>query len=391
MRFDTQRWELSVAAVETPEEPRLEPDAGALHVLVTGGAGYIGSHATMMLLELGHAVTVVDDLSRGNLGAVRVLKSLAPPKKLRFVEGDVGDVTVLQKALPTVDLVVHFAAVAFVGESTRDPLRYYLNITGNTVRLLHAMSKFNVDRMIYSSTCAVYGNPTQMPITEESPTKPLSPYGFAKLASETAIRDYARSNPKFHAVLLRYFNVYGADPRGLLGEYPPVALRAQGRISTACFDAALGFVDELVVHGTDLPTRDGTCVRDYIHVVDLVRAHLAAIHAASNEVPVYNVGTGRGVSVREFVEACKAVTGKPLNIREEAESRSGDPAEVFADPLKINRELNWTAHFTNVTEGLATGWRWREKHPHGYAVSDVGELSNGSRGDAHVLRRAGTL
>ena len=309
------------------------------HVLVTGGAGFIGSHATMRLMDEGYAVTIVDNYSRGNPGAIAALRKMAPRGKLRVVEGDLGVREDVERAFVKypVDVVIHFAAIAYVGESMADPNRYYHNITSNTVIVLETMQKFGVKRLVYSSTCATYGNPDVLPITEKTPTVPINPYGKAKLYAETAIRDYAASDPSFRAAILRYFNVFGSDPEGRLGEFPRPELRHHGRISGACFDAALGLIPELVVMGTDFPTRDGTCVRDFIHVTDLVDAHLAVVGHVANPPVLYNVGTGKGVSVREFVEGCKRVTGAPIKVREQRESRPGDYAEVYADVTKIGR------------------------------------------------------
>ena len=338
------------------------------HVLVTGGAGFIGSHATMRLLEDGYAVTIIDNYSRGNEGAVEVLKNMAPRGKLRVVRGDLGIRDDVERAFAKhpVDAVIHFAAIAFVGESVAFPLQYYHNVTVNTVTLLETMQKFGVNKLVYSSTCATYGNPKKLPITEKTPTNPINPYGKSKLYAEVAIRDFAHANPGFNAAILRYFNVFGADPEGRLGEYPRPALRAHGRISTACFDAAQGFIPELKVMGTEFPTRDGTCIRDFIHVTDLVDAHLAVIGHVANPPVLYNVGTGKGVSVREFTEACKRVTGVPIAVREEAKPRPGDYAEVFADVTKIRNDLGWTARYTDLEESLGHAWQWRKAHKHGY-------------------------
>lgn len=266
-----------------------------------------------------------------------------------------------------VDAVLHFAAIAFVGESVADPLNYYTNITANTLALLRAMRHEGVNKLVYSSTCATYGNPEVMPITEESPAIPINPYGRAKLASEDIIRDFAQSHADFRAVILRYFNVYGADPKGRLGEYPPPSLVRQGRISTACFAAALGHIPKLQIYGTDFETPDGTCVRDYIHVTDLVDAHhLAMDRALTNPPSLFNIGTGRGVSVREFTAACLDVTGRNITI-EELPRRPGDYAKVYASPEKIFKVLGWKAKFIDVREGLATAWKWRSRHVNGYS------------------------
>lgn len=345
------------------------------HVLVTGGAGFIGSHGTLKLIEEGHVVTIIDNLSRGNEGALRALKREISrqgksKRSLRVIHGDLGDVNVLNAAFdtsPKLDKVIHFAAVAYVGESMADPNKYYKNVTSNTATLLQAMDRFNVNELIYSSTCATYGNPEVLPITEKTPTVPINPYGKSKLFAEEAIRDYAFANPEFRAVILRYFNVFGSDPKGRLGEYPRPELRKHGRISGACFDAALGNIEHLLVMGTNHATRDGTCVRDFIHVTDLIDAHVLAMEKGTTNPPsLYNIGTGRGVSVKEFVEACKKVTKMPIKIVEQKEARPGDYAEVYANVDKIEKELGWKARYLDIEESLGHAWKWRKKHRNGY-------------------------
>ena len=354
--------------IETLHLSRSDGRAFPGHILVTGGAGFIGSHATMRLMDEGYAVTIIDNFSRGNPGAIDALRHMAPRGKLRLVHGDLGVREDVQNAFAKyqVDAVIHFAAIAYVGESVADPLRYYHNITSNTVLLLETMKQFDVNKLVYSSTCATYGNPEVLPITEDTPTVPINPYGKAKLYAEDAIRDFARANPGFDAAILRYFNVFGSDPDGRLGEFPRPELRHHGRISGACFDAALGLIPELVVMGTDFPTRDGTCVRDFIHVTDLVDAHLAVISHVANPPVLYNVGTGKGVSVKEFVEGCKRVTGARIAVREQKESRPGDYAEVYADVSKIKNELGWSAKFTDLEESMGHAWAWRSAHKNGY-------------------------
>ena len=345
------------------------------HVLVTGGAGFIGSHGTLKLIEEGHVVTIIDNLSRGNEGALRALKREISrqgksKRSLRVIHGDLGDVNVLNAAFdtsPKLDKVIHFAAVAYVGESMADPNKYYKNVTSNTATLLQAMDRFNVNELIYSSTCATYGNPEVLPIIEKTPTVPINPYGKSKLFAEEAIRDYAFANPEFRAVILRYFNVFGSDPKGRLGEYPRPELRKHGRISGACFDAALGNIEHLLVMGTNHATRDGTCVRDFIHVTDLIDAHVLAMEKGTTNPPsLYNIGTGRGVSVKEFVEACKKVTKMPIKIVEQKEARPGDYAEVYANVDKIEKELGWKARYLDIEESLGHAWKWRKKHRNGY-------------------------
>ncbi|KAG6523703.1 hypothetical protein ZIOFF_013579 [Zingiber officinale] len=320
-------------------------EPGVTHVLVTGGAGYIGSHAALRLLKDSYRVTIVDNLSRGNLGAIKVNRIFA------------------ENAF---DAVMHFAAVAYVGESTLEPLRYYHNITANTLVILEAMAAHGVKTLIYSSTCATYGEPEKMPITELTPQNPINPYGKAKKMAEDIILDFSKKSD-MAVMILRYFNVIGSDPEGRLGEAPRPELREHGRISGACFDAALGIIPGLKVKGTDYTTSDGTCIRDYIDVTDLVDAHVKALDKAMpNKVGIYNVGTGKGRSVKEFVEACKKATGVNIKV-DYLERRPGDYAEVYSDPSKINRELNWTAHYTKLEESLSISWRWQKLHPSGYS------------------------
>ncbi|KAJ6823263.1 putative UDP-arabinose 4-epimerase 2 [Iris pallida] len=347
---------------------RREP--GVTHVLVTGGAGYIGSHAALRLLRDSYRVTIVDNLSRGNIGAIKVLQEQFPePGRLQFILADLGDAEAVNKifAQNAFDAVMHFAAVAYVGESTLEPLRYYRNITANTLMVLEAMAANNVKTLIYSSTCATYGEPEKMPITEETSQFPINPYGKAKKMSEDIILDFSKRTD-MAVMILRYFNVIGSDPEGMLGESPRPELREHGRISGACFDAALGIIPGLKVKGTDYATADGTCIRDYIDVTDLVDAHVKALDKAEpNKVGIYNVGTGKGRSVKEFVEACKEATGVDINI-EYLSRRPGDYAEVFSDPSKINRELNWTAQNTDLSKSLQVAWRWQQAHRNGYAA-----------------------
>ncbi|KAJ6796296.1 putative UDP-arabinose 4-epimerase 3 [Iris pallida] len=345
---------------------RHEP--GVIHVLVTGGAGYIGSHAALRLLKDSYRVTIVDNLSRGNIGAVKVLQELFPgPGRLQFIYADLGDPKAVNRIFEynAFDAVMHFAAVAYVGESTLEPLRYYHNITANTLVVLEAMAAHGVKTLIYSSTCATYGEPEKMPITEETPQRPINPYGKAKKMAEDIILDYSK-NTDMAVMILRYFNVIGSDPEGRLGEAPRPELREHGRISGACFDAARGIISGLKVKGTDYQTVDGTCVRDYIDVTDLVDAHVKALDKAKpNKVGIFNVGTGKGRSVKEFVEACKKATGVKIKV-EYLERRPGDYAEVYSDPSKINRELNWHAKYTDLQESLRVAWRWQKSHRNGY-------------------------
>ncbi|KAG6794192.1 UDP-arabinose 4-epimerase 1-like [Populus alba x Populus x berolinensis] len=341
---------------------------GVIHVLVTGGAGYIGSHAALRLLKDGYRVTIVDNLSRGNLGAVKVLQELFPePGRLQFIYADLGEPKTVNSIFSqnAFDAVMHFAAVAYVGESTVYPLKYYHNITSNTLVVLESMAANDVKTLIYSSTCATYGEPEKMPITEDTPQVPINPYGKAKKMAEDIILDFSK-NSDMAIMILRYFNVIGSDPDGRLGEAPRPELREHGRISGACFDAARGIVAGLKVKGTDYKTHDGTCIRDYIDVTDLVDAHVKALEkAVPGKVGIYNVGTGMGRSVKEFVHACKKATGVDIKV-DYLPRRPGDYAEVFSDPSKINRELNWTAQYTDLQKSLQVAWRWQKSHQNGY-------------------------
>lgn len=352
----------------TTLSPFARREPGVTHVLVTGGAGYIGSHATLRLLKESYRVTIVDNLSRGNIGAVKVLQDLFPePGRLQFINADLGDPKSVDKIFSenAFDAVMHFAAVAYVGESTLDPLKYYHNITSNTLVVLEKMAAHGVKTLIYSSTCATYGEPTKMPITENTPQVPINPYGKAKKMAEDIILDFSKKSD-MAVMILRYFNVIGSDPEGRLGEAPRPELREHGRISGACFDAARGIIPGLTVKGTDYTTSDGTCVRDYIDVTDLVDAHVKALQKATpGNVGIYNVGTGKGSSVKEFVQACIKATG--VNIKVDfLGRRPGDYAEVYSDPRKIKAELNWTAQHTDLHESLKTAWKWQKAHRNGY-------------------------
>nr|XP_034893851.1 probable UDP-arabinose 4-epimerase 3 isoform X1 [Populus alba] len=325
----------------------------------------------------------LDNVSRGNLGAVKVLRDLLPePGRLLFIYADLGDAKAVNKifAENALDAVMHFAAVAYAGESTMEPLRYYHNITSNTLVVLEAMAAHKVKTLIYSSTCATYGEPVKMPITEQTPQLPINPYGKAKKMAEDIIIDFSKTtdmavmilsqhSDQNNAHVYRYFNVIGSDPEGRLGEAPQPELRVHGRISGACFDAARGIIPGLKVKGIDYKTADGTCVRDYIDVTDLVDAHVKALaHAKPRKVGIYNVGTGKGRSVKEFVEACKKATGVDIKV-EYLNRRPGDYAEVFSDPSKIKQELNWKAQYTDLKKSLQIAWKWQKSHLNGYSHS----------------------
>ena len=336
-----------------------------MRVLVTGGAGYIGSHASLRLLDEGHEVTVVDSLFRGHQGAIDALQAVGGGR-MRFVRADLADTEVLAGVLRDgrIDAVLHFAALTYVGESVEKPAEYFrVNLDGS-VSLLAAMRTAGVRRIVFSSTAATYGEPSQdaMPITERTPQRPINPYGASKLAFEEVLRSACAADPSFAAIALRYFNVAGADARGRLGEDH----RPETHLIPICLEVALGKRAHLTVFGSDYPTADGTCIRDYVHVEDLVDAHLAAFGAfETGRLRAWNVGIGRGYSVREVVESCRRVTGHPIPCVAGAR-RAGDPPSLFADPGAIARDLGWRARWTDLDAIVRTAWEWMRAHPRGY-------------------------
>lgn len=333
-----------------------------MRFLVTGGAGYIGSHATLRLLDAGHEVTVVDSLVRGHRGAIDALAAVGG-SRLRFVEADILETAAVARALRDgrADTVLHFAALTYVGESVERPEDYRRTNTLGGESVLAAMRETGVRRIIFSSTAATYGEPPQdaMPITEDTPQRPINPYGATKLAFEQALR---AQTGWLSAVALRYFNVAGADPAGRLGEDH----RPETHLIPICLEVALGKRAQLTVFGDDFATPDGTCVRDYVHVEDLVDAHIAALGALEpGHFKRWNVGIGRGYSVREVLESCRRVTGHAIPAVVGAR-RAGDPPSLYADPSAITRDLGWKARWTDLDAIVRTAWDWMRAHPHGY-------------------------
>ena len=331
-----------------------------MNVLVTGGAGYIGSHAVKRLLADGHAVTVVDNLDRGHRAAA-LAAGAAEPDTLPI---DLRDTDRLTAELRSrgVEAVVHFAALAYVGESVTDPLTYYDNNTAGSLSLLHAMHAAGVKRLVFSSTCATYGEPDRMPITEDMPQHPINPYGASKLFVERILKDYAAANPDFAFAALRYFNVCGSDPNAAIGEdHDP-----ETHLIPVLLNVALGKKDKLTIFGDDFNTPDGTCVRDYIHVEDLVDAHVVVMHALQpGDQRFYNLGTGEGKTVKQVLDAARRVTGHAIPA-EVGPRRPGDPPELYANADKIHQELGWHARHTDLDQTIAHAWRWFQAHPAGY-------------------------
>jgi len=325
-----------------------------MNILVVGGAGYIGSHAVKMLIGAGHDVWVYDNLSRGHAPAV---------PSGRLITGEVADRAKLAATLreKKIDAVMHFAAFALVNESVNDPSLYYRNNVIAALELLDAMRDAGVNRIVFSSTTATYGEPKIVPIPETTPQAPINPYGFTKLVIEQALADYAAAYGIGYAAL-RYFNAAGADPGGTIGEdHDP-----ESHLIPIVLQVALGQREKITIYGDDYPTPDGTCIRDYIHVNDLSDAHLRALDRLEPGKGIcLNLGTGRGTSVREIIEACREVTGHAIP-EVIGQRRAGDPPELIADARRAKAELGWEPKFMDVKSIVQTAWAWHQSHPHGY-------------------------
>ena len=324
-----------------------------MRVLVTGGAGYVGSHAAKQLVASGHDVLVVDNLSEGHHPAVG---------KLPFVSASLLEKDRLVDAMKQhrIEAVMHFAAFAYVGVSVKDPAIYYQNNIVGSLALLDAMRAAGVDRIVFSSSCATYGNPQKIPLTEDHPQNPISPYGYTKLVIERALADYSHAYGLGYAAL-RYFNASGAAADGTLGEdHDP-----ETHLIPLILQVALGQREYVEVFGTDYPTPDGTCIRDYIHVDDLATAHVAALEKLRPGAELkLNLGTGHGASVQEVIDVCQEVTGRPITVRRVGR-REGDPPQLVADASAAKRELGWQAKYS-MREIIESAWNWHKKHPHGY-------------------------
>ncbi len=338
-----------------------------MKIVVTGGAGYIGSHAVQLLLEQGHSVSVVDNLYRGHAAALdRLRAEMDPGDRLRLHEANCTDFDAVRPALEGADAVMHFAALTYVGESVEQPLEYHRVNTGGMVTLLRACAEQGVERFIFSSTAATYGEPAEQPIRETTPQNPINPYGASKLAAERVLRDHGeacrRAGVPFASAALRYFNVAGADPTGVLGEWH----KPETHLVPLVIDAARGVRESITVFGRDYPTPDGTCIRDYVHVRDLVEAHAAVLGALEpGDARHYNIGTGRGLSVDAIIESVRRVSGRDFRVADGAR-RAGDPPELVADPSRIAEEIGWRARFTEIDETVRAAWDWFETNPKGY-------------------------
>ena len=326
-----------------------------MNVLVVGGAGYIGSHMVRLLDRHGHDVTVLDNLSTGFAPAVTAGE---------LIVGDMSDQSLVEKILgdKKIDAVMHFAACALVGESVSNPAKYYENNVVATVRLLEAMRATGVKKMVFSSTCATYGIPEVVPISEAEKQAPVNPYGFTKLVIERALDDYAHAYD-FGFAALRYFNAAGASPDGDIGEdHDP-----ESHLIPLVLQVALGQREQITIFGDDWPTPDKTCVRDYIHVDDLGRAHMLALERLQPGKGLkINLGTGRGFSVKEIIETCRNVTGHEIPAIV-GERRPGDPPELIANAKMAKQVLGWEPEYAEPKGIIETAWKWHQANPQGYA------------------------
>jgi UDP-glucose 4-epimerase len=330
-----------------------------MKILVTGGAGYVGSACLRFLLSQGVDAYAYDNLIQGHSEAV---------PEGRFIQGDIADTDSVEAALKKIDAdaVMHFAAATCVGESVEDPEYHYRNNIAGTMSLLNAMRKAGVKRMLFSSTCATYGMTPKVPMSEDTPQEPFSPYARTKLTVEWMIRDFADAYG-LGFTLLRYFNASGASACGNFGEdHSP-----ENHLIPLVLQVPLGQREKIMVFGTDYPTQDGTCIRDYVHVDDLASAHWLAIQATTPTTrEVFNIGTGNGQSVMQIIKACEEVTGQSIKI-EITDRRPGDPPALVADPAKLKTQLGWEPKYTDIRDTIATAWKWHQSHPSGYLTGET--------------------
>ena len=333
-------------------------------VLVTGGAGYIGSHANVELLSAGYEVVVLDNLSNSQYTAIERVEEISG-KKITFIEADLRnkDDTRAVFRNHAIDAVIHFAGLKAVGESVNIPIPYYQNNIGGTLNLLEAMNDAGVKNLVFSSSATVYGEPASLPITEDFPVSATNPYGRSKLIIEEMLADVHKSDQRWNIARLRYFNPVGAHESGRIGESPN---DTPNNLMPYISQVAVGKLETLSVFGSDYPTADGTGVRDYIHVVDLAKGHIKALEKLENDpgLLTYNLGTGQGYSVLEMVAAFEKASGRPVPYRL-APRREGDIASCYADPGLAARELGWRAE-KGIEEMCEDSWRWQYNNPQGY-------------------------
>ena len=335
-----------------------------MKVLVTGGAGYIGSHAIVELLESGRDVVIVDNFSNSNAIVLEKLKEITN-KDFKFYEIDICDKKALEVVFNEneIDSVIHFAAYKAVGESVEKPLEYYSNNIINTLTVLNLMKKYNVKNFVFSSSATVYGDPHTCPITEDFPLSTTNPYGASKLMIEDILRDIAKADPSFNIAILRYFNPVGAHKSGFIGENPN---GIPNNLMPYITKVAVGKLKELSVFGDDYNTHDGTGVRDYIHVVDLAKGHIKALDKLNTNcgLVTYNLGAGNGYSVLDMIKAFSKASGQDIPYKI-VDRRPGDVAMCYADPTKANNELGWKAEF-GIDRMCEDSWRWQSNNPNGY-------------------------
>lgn len=333
-------------------------------ILVTGGAGYIGSHTAVELMKSGHQVIILDNLCNSSLAVLDRIRALGG-ERLSFTPADVRDRAALDRlfAEQRIDGVIHFAGLKAVGESVTQPLRYFDNNVGSTLALLQAMDHAGVRRIVFSSSATVYGDPEQVPITENSRLQVTNPYGRTKLMCEDILRDLQVSDPRWHVAILRYFNPVGAHVSGTIGEHPN---GIPNNLMPFITQVAVGQREFLSIFGNDYPTPDGTGVRDYIHVVDLAQGHLAALNYLQEKQAsiTVNLGTGQGVSVKELADTFARVTGVPVPYRF-VDRRPGDVAACYADTRLAEQALGWKAEL-GLARMCADAWRWQSRNPNGY-------------------------
>ena len=336
-----------------------------MKILVTGGAGYIGSHTCVELLNAGYEIVVLDNLSNSCERSLEIVKDITG-KDFPFYKVDMLDYDEMEKVFKEnkFDSVIHFAGLKAVGESTQIPIKYYHNNITGTLNLLDIMEKYDVNNIVFSSSATVYGKPKTVPITEDFPLSTPNPYGSTKLMIENILTDVTKANPKLSVALLRYFNPIGAHKSGRMGEDPK---GIPNNLLPYVAQVAVGKLKEVGVFGNDYETKDGTGVRDYIHVVDLALGHIKTVEHCSNKpgVHIYNLGTGNGYSVLEIIKAFSKACGKEIPYKIMAR-RPGDIAECYANPEKAKRELGWEAQ-RGIEEMCEDSWRWQKNNPNGYA------------------------